>query len=150
LPESDVNPVTYGRTPLDWAPDYLHTTIQQHFYHENPIVRQIGPGRAGAGTFLMVTGNFVDHAAGVTHTMCGYATSPDGLRWSELRPLNTGLNDCMTVLSLLPEPGNRYTMFVTAHDRPKTPGPSSGQIMPAAIERMSRVTLTVSVAKVGR
>ena len=95
LPEGTDNPVTFGRPRMDWITNYINTPIQKHFYLENPIVTRIPAGRIGGGTYLMVAGNYSDVSIGVTHSTCGYATSIDGLHWSEMRPLDPGFGNCM-------------------------------------------------------
>ena len=143
LPEGPDNPVTYGRPPMDWAPDYLTTHVQQHFYHENPVIIRLPRGGPGASLFLIVTGNYVDVSIGVKHSTCGYATSKDGRRWSELRPLNPGFGNCMTVLGVLPETNGSYTMFITSHDPLTKPGPTSGPVPEPSYERVSKLTIKV-------
>ena len=147
LPEGPNNPVTFGRPPMDWITNYIYTPIQKYFYFENPIVIRIPEGRLGAGSYLMAVGNYTDASLGITHATCGYATSPDGLHWSEMRPLNPGSGDCATVLSLLPEADGGYTMFITNHDKVEERAgelQSSGTWVVPSYERVSRVALSVA------
>lgn len=147
LPEGPNNPVTFGRPPMDWITNYIATPIQEHFYFENPIVIRIPSHRVGAGTYLMVAGNYTDASLGVTRATCGYATSPDGLHWSEVRPLNPGFGGCTTALSLLPEADGSYTMFITDRDFVEQKAgelQSSGTIVVPSFESMSRVEVSVA------
>ena len=151
LPEGPLNPVTFGRPPMDWGTNSVFTAIQKHFYFENPIVIRIPKGRAGAGTYLLATGNYTDASLGITHQTCGYATSQDGLRWSELRPINPGFGDCATVLSLLPEADGGYTMYITSHDKvEETAGElqSTGTVDVPSYERVSRIELDLGLRDV--
>lgn len=146
LPEGPNNPVTFGRPPMDWLTNYITTPIQKHFYFENPIVIRIPAGRLGAGTYLMAVGNYTDASIGVTRATCGYATSQDGMHWSQVRPLNPGFGGCTTVLSLLPEADGSYTMFITDRDYVEEHAgdlQSSGTIVVPSYERMSRIEVNV-------
>lgn len=150
LPEGPLNPVTFGRKPMDWVTDYIYTPIQKSFYFENPLVIRIPQGRAAAGTYLMLTGAFTDASIGITHGTCAYATSEDGLRWSEMRPLIEGFGDCATAVGILPEADGSYTAFITNRDKvEETAGQlqSSGGYAGAAwasYERLSRLKLSVA------
>ena len=149
LPEGRDNPVTFGRPRMDWITNYINTPIQKYFYYENPIVIRIPERRIGAGTYLMAAGNYSDVTLRVTRSTCGYATSPDGLHWSEMRPLNPGFGNCMTVLSLLPQSDGGYTMFITSRHSKLEKETSEHQPwgegwVEASFESVSRVSLEVA------
>src|SRR5215469_9233867 len=152
LAEGPLNPVTFGRPRMGWITNYIFTPIQKHFYFENPIVIRIPKGRAGAGTYLMATGNYTDASLGITHQTCGYATSQDGLRWSQMRPINPGFGDCATVLSFLPAADGGYTMYITSHDKvEETAGTlqSTGTVDVPSYERVSRIEVTAACRRAG-
>lgn len=147
LPEGPMNPVTFGRPRMDWITNYIYTPIQKYFYFENPLVIRIPEGRTGAGTYLMAAGNYTDATIGITHATCGYATSGDGFHWSQMRPLNPGFGDCMTVLSFLPEADGSYTMFITGRDKVEERAgelQSSGTYVVPSYERVSRIEVMVT------
>ncbi len=81
----------------------------------------------------MVTGFFTDHAHNVKQTSYGYATSADGIRWSEMRPLGVRFGDCITACSFIPEGGGRYAVFVTARE--------------GGYERFAKITVRLSLAQ---
>lgn len=139
LPEGPGNPLGYGTKPMTFDPK-AQPFHPERFWLENPIVTRVPDGMPGAGAYLMAVGNFVDvriapkdkgYAFG-HRPLCGWATSPDGIRWSKVKPLDLGLGDCMTVNSLLPGPHGTFIMYVTAHTK-NTPN----------FERVSRVELVV-------
>lgn len=139
LPEGPGDPLGYGTKPMTFDPK-AQPFHPERFWLENPIVTRVPDGMPGAGTYLMAVGNFVDvritpkdkgYAFG-HRPLCGWATSPDGIRWSKVKPLDLGLGDCMTVNSLLPGPDGTFIMYVTAHTK-NTPN----------FERLSRVQLAV-------
>ncbi|MBA4166825.1 MAG: hypothetical protein H0X41_04680 [Chitinophagaceae bacterium] len=114
LPEGENNPVTWNRKPLQFVPDYRTATHQ--FYLENPIIYKIPSGRAGAGKYIMVVGEYIDHVIGLRETSYGYASSEDGMRWSELKPLASRFGDCITACSFIPEGNDKYSIYVTGRD----------------------------------
>ena len=134
LPESSGNPVTWHRKAMQFVPDYR--TAQHEFYLENPIIYRIPRGRAAAGTYVMVVGEYIDHSIGVRDTSYGYATSHDGIHWSEVVPLSLRFGDCITACSFLPGPHNTYAIYVTGRDR--------------GYERLARITVQLRLTSENR
>lgn len=114
LPEGNGNPVTWNRKPMKFVPDYR--TAQHKFYLENPIIYQIPRGANGAGTFVMIVGEYIDHSIKLFDTSYGYSTSQDDIHWSEIEPLNERFGDCITACSFIPEGEDKYSIFVTGRD----------------------------------
>ena len=112
LPEGYDSPVTFHRRPMEWNKENSFT-----FYLENPIIYKIPKGSAAAGTYVMVVGEYVDHSIGVKNTSYGFATSVDGIHWSEVRPLPVRFGDCITACSFLPDGNDEYSIFVTGRDK---------------------------------
>ena len=82
-------------------------------FAENPIVTQLGDG-----TYAAVYDSDVPDAI-------GYTWSADGIHWSageaiNVQPQGAGkwADDVRTPLGLIPEGGNRYTVFYTGYQKP--------------------------------
>ena len=115
LPEGPDNPLTWQRKPMAFVPDY-RTASQHQFYLENPVIYQFAKGSVGAGTYIMIVGEYIDLQIGLRDTSYGYATSPDGLRWSAMRPIAARLGDCITACSFIPEGAAVYRIYVTGRE----------------------------------
>lgn len=109
--EGPDNPLTFHRPAMQWNEKNAFD-----FYFENPVVYYIPKGSSGAGLYVMIVGEYVDHSIGVKDTSFGFATSRDGLHWSEIRPLGIRFGDCITADSFIPEGNNEYSIFVTGRD----------------------------------
>ena len=127
LPEGKDNPVSYSRPLMEWNKENSFT-----FYLENPIVYRIPKGSTGAGVYVMVVGEYVDHSIGVKETSYGFATSYDGILWSAVRPLSVRVGDCITACSFIPEGNDEYSIYVTGRDR---------------YERFARIRVKLSLSK---
>lgn len=136
VPEGPGNPISYGRPPMDWGESYAKATVYNNFYLENPIVTRIPKGRPGAGTYVMAVGFYTDKYTGVTKQTCGYATSSNGIEWSEVRPIGTFTGDCITALSLIPAEDGSLIFYFTSR-------PTAA----ASFESLSRATLNVVEAR---
>ncbi len=115
LPEGDVNPISYQREVMEFLPDY--STANHHkFYLENPIIYKIPEGEIGGANYIMIVGMYIDLSIGLTVTSYGYASSADGLHWSEVTPLSICYGDCITACSFIPEGNGKYSIYVTGRD----------------------------------
>jgi len=64
----------------------------------------------------MIVGMYIDLSIGLTQPSYGYASSADGLHWSEVTPLSVRYGDCITACSFIAEGDGKYSIYVTGRD----------------------------------